>query len=155
MTDLPINHDFVNLPDNWTYGSEPLLEAFEQNLIGHRIVELEDTAMVLDDGTRLEFMVGSDCCALGGIDSFKAIKNLEQATVTAVTEVKVPDKDDPDGIYEGHYRVTIFGGDRRLAELDHTIDHSNGYYTSAVDVNVIKGKPGRVVGGTKKGDEDR
>ena len=22
MTDLPINHDFVNLPDNWTYDSE-------------------------------------------------------------------------------------------------------------------------------------
>ena len=45
--------------------------------------------------------------------------------------------------------------DRAIAELDHTIDHSNGYYASAVDVEVIKGKPGRVVGGTKKGDEDR
>ena len=33
MTDPPINHDFVNLPDNWTYDSEPVLEAFEQSLI--------------------------------------------------------------------------------------------------------------------------
>ena len=22
MTDLPINHDFVNLPDNWTCGTK-------------------------------------------------------------------------------------------------------------------------------------
>lgn len=133
----------------------PVIDAFEQNLIGRRIVELDDTAMVLDDGTRLEFIIISDCCALGRIDSFKAIKNLEQATVTAVTEVEVPDKYDPIGIYEEHYRVTIFGGDRRLAELDHTTDHSNGYYTSAVKVEVTKGKHGHLADNAKKAGEDR
>ena len=149
MSDMPITHDFVDLPDRWGNGTRDVLETFEQNLIGRRIVKLEDQAMILDDGTRLAFIAGSDCCARGWIDSFKAIENLDQATITRVEEVELEEDKE---FYEEHYRVTIFGGDRRLAELDHTIDHSNGYYTSAVEVEVIKGKPGRVVGAPKKGE---
>lgn len=139
MTDLPITHDFSPCDTGYDYGTPDVIDAFEQNLVGHRIVELEDMAMVLDDGTRLKFVTYPDCCACGWIDSFKAVENLEQATITRVEEVEIDNPDDGD--WEDHYRVTIFGGDRRLAELDHTTDHSNGYYTSAVLVEVTKGTP--------------
>lgn len=155
MTDLPITHHFRPCDNGYAYGTPDVIDAFEQNLVGHRIVELEDMAMILDDGTRLKFVTYPDCCACGWIDSFKAVENLEQATITAVTETQVNDAEDPDGIYEEHYLVTIFGGDRRLAELSHTTDHSNGYYTSAVQVEVTKGKPKYLDGGTKKAGEDR
>lgn len=154
MTDLPVTHDFINLPERLGPNTKPVLDAFEQNAVGRRIVELEDTAMVLDDGTRLEFVAYPDCCACGWIDSFKAVENLEQATITRVEEVDI---DKPEDGYrdEDHYRVTIFGGDRRLADLPHTTDHSNGYYTSAVEVDVIKRKPGHPASDTKKDGKDR
>ena len=147
MTDLTQTHKFRNIIETYA-APNPLPNtlligrAFADTMVGRRIVSLGDNYLILDDGTRLDLYIDSDCCALGRVDAFRSIRNLEQATITRVEETHTGSAygDEDDGYeYSDSYRITIFGGDRTLAELDHTIDYgNNGYYCSQVEVDVVK-----------------
>ena len=144
MTNLTRTHKFRNISESYStttplYNLRPIGEAFADTMVGRRITSLGDDYLVLDDGTRLDLYIDSDCCALGRVDAFRSIRNLEQATITRVEETHTGSaRGDEDDGYDT-YRITIFGGDRTLAELDHTIDYgSNGYYLSQVEVDVVK-----------------
>ena len=147
MTDLTQTHKFRNIIETYA-APNPLPNtlligrAFADTMVGRRIVSLGDNYLILDDGTRLDLYIDSDCCALGRVDAFRSIRNLEQATITRVEKTHTGSAywDEDDGYeYSDSYRITIFGGDRTLAELDHTIDYgNNGYYCSQVEVDVVK-----------------
>ena len=138
MTNLTRTHKFRNIEESYSNNLLSIREAFADTMVGRRITHLGDDYLVLDDGTRLDLYIDSDCCAVGSVDAFRSIRNLEQATITRVEEVRTSSASEEDDEYNDTYRITLFGGDKTIAELDHTTDYSNGYYCSAVDVNVVK-----------------
>ena len=138
MTNLTRTHKFRNIEESYSNNLLSIREAFADTMVGRRITHLGDDYLVLDDGTRLDLYIDSDCCAVGSVDAFRSIRNLEQATITRVEEVRTSSADEEDDEYNDTYRITLFGGDKTIAELDHTTDYSNGYYCSSVEVNVVK-----------------
>ena len=116
-------------------------EALREALAGRRIVEWDESYIILDNGMRLVVeMTESDCCA-GAYGEFSDV--VLDAAITHVSDIKyTPWKDDD--TYGCSAEVTIMHNRNRICQIIGNADAGNGGYYYSIASFVVhppKGQP--------------
>ena len=99
---------------------------FEAVLVGRKIVDADNDYIMLDDGTRLDFEPGGDCCAYWRVDSLKFNGEFRDNIITAVT----------DSGGDNDYTIHIFAELSEVAEIQIDGNYGSGYYGYGINLKV-------------------
>ncbi|MGT2753277.1 DUF7448 domain-containing protein [Streptococcus porcinus] len=117
---------YHNGPDD-TKARYGTLDELKEKLLFKRIVEWDDSHLVLEDGTEVKIELSeSDCCAYAG-GEFKDVKL--DAVITDVEIGEQVSDDDYDWGIRKTNKVTIFHNQNTIALAECEAEH-NGYYYS-------------------------
>lgn len=109
-------------------------QAITSLLVGRRVMKIADDTLVLDDGRLLRFE-GNDggCCCSAGCYDLTDLNDVDNI-ITKVGFVDSPDGDDLDG--EGHYKIFVFAGHRKINLATFKGNDGNGYYGTGYSIHV-------------------
>lgn len=101
-------------------------EDFERILVGRKIVDAGNDYITLDDGTRLDFETGGDCCAYWEVEWMWFSGGFRDNIITAVTDSG------------GHndYTIHIFAEASEIVEIGIDGDAGTGYYGYGIGLRV-------------------
>lgn len=99
-------------------------------LVGKSVQAIEDSTIILTDGTVLEIEDSSGCCAWfsGDIEAFDFADNV----ITGVEEVYDTGKSE----YEEAWTLRVFSAHKVIAEVNIEGDSTSGYYCHSVNLRV-------------------
>lgn len=101
-------------------------EDFETVLVGRKIVDADNSHIMLDDGTRLDFEPGGDCCAYWEVESLKFNGEFRDNIITAVT----------DSGGDNDYTIHIFAEANEVASVQIDGAMGTGYYGYGINLKV-------------------
>lgn len=101
-------------------------EDFEAVLVGRKIVDAGNDHIMLDDGTRLDFEPGGDCCVYWEVESLKFNGEFRDNIITAVT----------DSGGDNDYTIHIFAEANEVASVQIDGDMGTGYYGYGINLKV-------------------
>ena len=98
-------------------------DSIKEYLVGHMIDSIDEYhgEMTLDNGTVLELIDASECCAW-----YNAVIGNDIKLKTIITDVD--EEPDYDSDAADAYRIVILGEDCRIGTIDVTGDPTSGYY---------------------------
>ncbi|RYN12839.1 hypothetical protein PG2022B_0937 [Bifidobacterium animalis subsp. animalis] len=100
-----------------------------EQLIGHRIIRVDDNTVELDDGTVLEFKGASDCCAW-----FDVRVHGGACPDNVITAVTVSYADNPRAAEE--YDLHVLSDATEIAAIHVEGDPPSGYYCKSFTLRV-------------------
>lgn len=113
-------------------------DSIKEYLVGRMIVSIDEYhgEMTLDNGTVLELIDASECCAW-----YNAVIGNDIKLKTIITDVDEEPDDDSDEVEA--YRIVILGEDCRIGTINVVGDPTSGYYCHSAyfSVRVKKTKP--------------
>ncbi len=113
--------------------TEKMYDAYAEDLgallVGKSIekIDLRRNTFLLSDGTEVELMDTSDCCAY----FYAEIENIDLADNMVV---RCEESDNPDS--EDGWILTIFGAHKKIADVNVDGDAQNGYYCHSINLEV-------------------
>ena len=99
---------------------------FESLLVGRKIVDADNNHIMLDDGTRIDFESGGDCCAYWDVESLKFNGEFRDNIITAVT----------DSGGDNDYTIHIFADANEVVEVQIDGNAGTGYYGMGINLKV-------------------
>lgn len=104
-----------------------------EEVVGKKIISVNDSSCTLDDGTVLVFEDTSDCCAW-----FAAEVKAGALVDSTITGVEVEGRDVSDEWVGEAYTIHVLSADTRVMAVEIEGDASNGYYCHSINLNVIR-----------------
>lgn len=108
-------------------------------LTGRKVTKVAEDAVLLDDGTRLQF-VGNDggCACSSGCYDLTELNGVDNV-ITRVELVNEPDDDmSPD---DGTYRIFVYADNERINLATFVGTDGNGYYGTGYQIHVLAPDP--------------
>ena len=102
-------------------------------VVGKKIISVNDSSCTLDDGTVLVFEDTSDCCAW-----FAAEVKAGTLVDSTITGVEVEDRGSPEAWTRESYTIHVLSADTRVMAVEIEGDASSGYYCHSINLNVIR-----------------
>lgn len=102
------------------------VEDFQDELIGKKIVEIENNVILLSDGTMLELIDTSDCCAW-----FSAELSVNNLVDNAITKVYATGDGNGDG-----FTIHVLAANKKVVDIYIDGDEGSGYYCHSINLEV-------------------
>ena len=102
-------------------------------VVGKKIISVNDSSCTLDDGTVLVFEDTSDCCAW-----FAAEVKAGTLVDSTITGVEVEGRDVPNEWVAEAYTIHVLSADTRVMAVEIEGDASSGYYCHSINLEIIR-----------------